>query len=99
MALRLDYSLWYDLGEELGIEDYKLATIKYDNAQKPNHSEYCTISMFSLWIKTDDEATYKKLAKALSAVGMRDIAITICRKHGMFRCTCTFNTNCPVYVI
>ena len=83
MALDIDFSLWYDIGQELGIEDYRLNTIKADNAGKPNHSVDCAASMFSLWIQMSDVSTYEKLAKALSVVGMREIATTLCEKYGM----------------
>ena len=83
MTLGIDFSLWYDIGQELGIEDYRLNTIKADNAGKPTHSVDCATSMFSLWIQTRDEPTYEKLAKALSAMGMREIATTLCEKYGM----------------
>lgn len=83
MALQIDYSLWYDIGQELGIEDYKLNTIKADNARKPHHSVDCMVNMFSLWIQMESQPTYKKVAVALSAVGMREIGILLCEKYGM----------------
>ena len=82
MDLHIDYSLWYDIGQELGIEDSKLNTIKANNAGKPYQSADCTLNMFHLWINTKDKPTYEKLAKALSALGMREIATTLCKKYG-----------------
>ena len=37
------------------------------------------------WIRTERKPTYEKVAKVLSAVGMREIALTLCAKYGMLR--------------
>ena len=80
--LHIDYSLWYDIGLELGIKDNKLNEIKANNAGKPDYSICCARDMFYFWITgiTEGEPTYEKLAIALSALGMRKIAATILRK-------------------
>ena len=83
MSLCIDYSLWYDIGQELGIEDDKLNTIKANHAGKPTQSNDCMCDMYAHWIRTEDNPTYEKLAKALSTVGMREIATTLCAKYGM----------------
>ena len=56
--LPIDRSLWYAIGQELGIKYYKLNEIKADNERKPNHSLACTTSMFSYWIQVEEEPTY-----------------------------------------
>ena len=81
--LPIDKSLWYAIGQELGIKDYKLNEIKVDNEHKPNHSLACTTSMFLYWIQVEEEPTYHKLVIALSAVGMREVATALCDKYGM----------------
>ena len=82
MSLHIDYSLWYDIGQELDIEDHKLNTIKANHAGKSTQSNDCTCDMYAHWIRTEDKPTYEKLAKALSAVGMRETASTLCAKYG-----------------
>ena len=82
MSLGIDYSLWYDIGLELGIEDNKLNTIKANHAGKPTQSNNCMCDVYVHWIRTEGQPTYEKLAKVLSAVGMREITLTLCAKYG-----------------
>ena len=84
LQLNIDFSLWYELGEELGLEEHQLNTIKADNAGKPKHTMNCATDMFLKWIETDYNPTYEKLAVSLSTVGMREIAATLCEKHGKY---------------
>jgi hypothetical protein len=85
MSLGIDYSLWYDIGLELGIEEYKLNTIKANHAGKPTQSNDCMCDVYAHWIRTEGKPTYEILAKALSAVGIRKIALILCAKYGMLR--------------
>ena len=84
-SLGIDYSLWYDIGLELGIEDNKLNTIKANHAGKPFQSSDCMCDVYVHWIRTEGNPTYENLAKVLSAVGMREIALKLCAKYGMLR--------------
>ena len=83
MALPIDFSLWYDIGLELGLEDYRLNIIMANNAGKPDSSRHCACDMYDLWLKSIHQPTYTKLAMALSTVGMREIAAALCQKYGM----------------
>ena len=85
MSLGIDYSLWYNIGLELGIEDSKLNTIKANHAGKPTKSNDCMCDVYIHWIRTEGKPTYESIAKVLSAVGMREIAFTLCAKYGMLR--------------
>ena len=82
--LHIDYSLWFDIGLELGIKESKLNIIKANNAGKPEYSIHCAQGMFHLWVidgtEDDHEPTYERLAVALSVVGMRKVAATILHK-------------------
>ena len=42
----------------------------------------CKLRMFSAWLKGDSNATYEKLAKAMAAVGKRNIAEAMCAERG-----------------
>ena len=39
--------------------------------------------MFGTWLRVDTTATYRKLARALVAVGKRNVAEAICIERGM----------------
>ena len=98
-SLGIDYSLWYDIGLELGIEDNKLNTIKANHAGKPFQSSDCMCDVYVHWIRTEGNPTYENLAKVLSAIGMREIALTLCAKYGMLRmimCAWCFNN---IYIL
>ena len=43
----------------------------------------CKNKMFAAWLRMDTSATYERLARALVAVGKRNIAETLCTARGM----------------
>ena len=43
----------------------------------------CILKMFGAWLRMDASATYRKLVKALTAVGKRNIAEALCTARGM----------------
>ena len=43
----------------------------------------CKVKMFGAWLRVDTSASYRKLARALTAVGKRNIAEALCTARGM----------------
>ena len=43
----------------------------------------CKTKMFAAWLRVDTTATYGKLARALVAVGKRNIVEAMCAARGM----------------
>ena len=70
---------WYKLGLLLGISEDELDIIRYDCRDKYRD---CEREMFKLWLHTDADASYKKLASALYAVGNSWWADRLCEEHG-----------------
>ena len=71
---------WYFLGLQLGISEDGLDVIER-NYPRDNH--ICKVKMFGAWLRVDTSATYRKLARALVAVGKRKIAEAVCTARGM----------------
>lgn len=72
-------SNWYLLGLQLGVSEAELDVIEIDY---PRDNNMCKVKMFRTWLRMDTSATYGKLARALAAVGMRNIADKICAERG-----------------
>ena len=70
---------WYKLGLLLGISEDELDIIRYDCRDK---YQECEREMFKLWLRTDADASYKKLASALYAVGDGWKADSLSKEHG-----------------
>ena len=70
---------WYGLGLVLGISEHELDIVRHDYQDK--HQE-CEREMFKLWLRTDADASYKKLASALYAVGHSWWADRLSEEHG-----------------
>ena len=71
---------WYLFGLQLGVSGDELDVIER-NYPRDNHM--CKVKMFRAWLRVDTSATYGKLARALVAVGKRNIAETMCTARGM----------------
>ena len=48
----------------------------------PRDNHMCKVRMFGAWLRMDISASYEKLARALFAVGKRNIAEKICTERG-----------------
>ena len=68
-------SKWYDLGLSLDLLDPKLKTIEKDY---PRDSDRCLRECLSLWLQTDDKATWTKLVDALYE-NRRKLSCCICK--------------------
>ena len=55
----------------------------------PRDSKLCKVKMFSAWLRGDRDVTFGKLARALTAVGKRNIAEAMCTERGMIVCLCS----------
>ena len=71
---------WYLLGLQLGVSTDELDVIE-GNYPRDNHM--CKAKMFGAWLRMDSSASYRKLAKALVAVGKMNIAEAMCTARGM----------------
>ena len=71
---------WYLLGLQLGVSGDDLDMIERNY---PRDNDLCKVKMFGAWLKMDTSATYRKLARALFAVGKRNIAEAVCTARGM----------------
>ena len=70
---------WYLLGLQLGISADDLDVIER-NYPRDNH--ICKVKMFGAWLRMDTSASYRKLSRALVAVGKRNIAEAMCTARG-----------------
>ena len=70
---------WYLLGLQLGVSTDELDVIER-NYPRDNHM--CKVKMFAAWLRVDTSATDRKLARALVAVGKRNIAKSMCAARG-----------------
>ena len=70
---------WYLVGLQLGVSADELDVIER-NYPRDNHM--CKVKMFGTWLRVDTCATYERLARALVAVGKRNIAEAMCTARG-----------------
>ena len=58
----------------------------------------CKVKMFGAWLRMDTSATYRKLARALVAVGKKHIAEAMCTARGMSQHwnVCLYTVVCTV---
>lgn len=88
---------WVQLGLQL-IDRFDSTTIKADHGQ----AILCTIETISQWLKTDREASWEKLAEAVTKVrGYGEATADIIRQKAGIIHTCMFflmNVFCEVQV-
>jgi len=70
---------WFDLGLQLNIPEDNLNIIKQNN---PNDTKACRREMFSAWLESDPDASYRQLVNALHTMGYHNIAKQLCTKYG-----------------
>ena len=75
---------WSRLGLALRLNSYDLDLIKKDH-QGDTNSQTC--KMFDLWLRTQPDASYEQLIKALHEVGDETVANFLCKKYGMYDIT------------
>ena len=79
--MHLRVSDWNRLGLALKLDSYELNIIEQDfrgNTRKQ------TLKMFELWLKTQTDASYEQLIKALHEVGDETVASSLCIKYGKY---------------
>ena len=79
--MHLQVSNWHRLGLALGLKSYKLDIIKR-NHQGDTESQTC--NMFEVWLKTQPDASYEQLIKALCEVGNETVAHSLYKKYGKY---------------
>ena len=79
--MHLRVSDWNRLGLALKLDSYELNIIEQDfhgNTRKQ------TLKMFELWLKTQPDASYEQLIKALHEVGDGTVASSLSIKYGKY---------------
>ena len=77
----LQVSDWYRLGLALRLNSYDLNIIKKDH---PGDTKLQICKMFELWLRTQPDASYEQLIKALRTVGDETVAAWLCKKDGKY---------------
>ena len=72
---------WYHLGLQLGVEGHVLDQIEENY---PRDSQMRKSKMFGAWLRRDPEASWEKLASALSCLGENTLVNFIASKYGTF---------------
>lgn len=79
--MQLQVSGWYRLGLALSLNPYDLNIIEKDHL---GDTKSQTCKMFDLWLRSQPDASYKQLIKALHEVGEETVATFLCNKYGKF---------------
>ena len=79
--MNLQVSDWNRLGLTLELDPYDLNIIEQDYRGDRRKQ---TLKMFELWLKTQPDASYEQLIKALHEAGDERVASSLCVKYGKF---------------
>ena len=79
--MHLQVSDWNRLGLALKLNSYDLNIIEKDN---PGDTRKQSLKMFDLWLKTQPDASYEQLIKALREVGNETVANSLYMKYGKY---------------
>ena len=79
--MHLQVSDWYRLGLALTLSSYDLDIIEKDFRGDTRKQ---TCKMFDLWLKTQPDASYQQLIKALCEVGDETVANSLRKKYGKY---------------
>ena len=79
--MHLQVSDWNRLGLALKLNSYDLNIIEKDN---PGDTRKQSLKMFDLWLKTQPDASYEQLIKALREVGDETVANSLYMKYGKY---------------
>ena len=79
--INLQVSDWYRLGLALGLNSYNLDVIEKDHR---GDRESQKRKMFDHWLRTQRDASYEQLIKALHEVGDETVAACLCGKYEIF---------------
>ena len=79
--MHLQVSDWNRLGLALKLNSYDLNIIEKDN---PGDTRKQSLKMFDLWLKTQPDASYEQLIKALREVGNETVASSLYMKYGKY---------------
>ena len=90
--MHLQINAWNRLGLALKLNAYDLHKIEKDFQDTRRQ----TLKMFELWLKTQPDASYEQLIKALHEVGDETVANSLYIKYGKYVyniCSCIFLLN------
>ena len=79
--MHLQVSDWHRLGLALGLKFDDLNIIEKDFRGDTRKQ---TCKMFELWLRTQPDASYEQLIKALHEVGDKTVANSLCNKYGKY---------------
>ena len=77
--MHLQVSDWNRLGLALKLDPYELDIIKKDH---PGNTKCQRCEMFKLWLRTQHDASYEQLIKALCEVGDETVANSLWIEYG-----------------
>ena len=77
---QLPVTKWYNLGLQLQVNQEELEMIQSKD------DRICQTKMFGVWLREAEHPNYKKLLRALVAIGKKDIAESLCDKEGNITC-------------
>ena len=77
--MHLQVSDWNRLGLALKLNSYDLNIIEKDFR---GDTRTQTLKMFEHWLKTQPDASYEQLIKALREVGDETVASSLCKMYG-----------------
>ena len=72
---------WYRLGLQLGVRADDLDAIE---CNYPRDANMCKIKMFAQWLRGDTNPSFEGLVRAITSVGKRDLAESLCRAKSKF---------------
>ena len=79
--MHLRVSDWYRLGLALNLMSDDLDMIEKDHQGNTRKQTY---KMFDFWLRTQPNASYDQLIKALREVGDISVANFLCKKYGKY---------------
>ena len=79
--MHLQVSDWYKLGLALKLDSYDLDIIE-NKFRGDTRKQIC--EMFDLWLRTQPNASYEQLIKALREVGDKTLVNFLCKKYGKY---------------
>ena len=81
--MHLQVSNWYSLGLALNLKSDDLNIIEEDNQRDTRKQRH---KMFERWLKTQPDASYEQLIKALCEVGDETVANSLRNEYGKTSC-------------
>ena len=59
---------WEELGLKLGLTDYHIESISYNNKRNPNRAQDCCTAMLKEWLRVAPSPTWGRLSDAINEI-------------------------------